>query len=66
MYGRACDCRCPSQLAAWNSCNSSYGVCLIIGVAPGNAQLCLQAVPIVSGKTLKGVCLGGRWKDGIA
>nr|XP_048312895.1 alcohol dehydrogenase 1-like [Myodes glareolus] len=55
-----------TMLAAWNSCNSSYGVCLIIGVAPVNAQLCLQAVSIVSGKTLKGVCLGDyKTKDCI-
>ncbi|XP_075837363.1 alcohol dehydrogenase 1-like [Microtus pennsylvanicus] len=55
-----------TMLAAWNSCNSSYGVCLIVGVAPVNTQLCLQAVSIVSGKTLKGVCLGDyKTKDCI-
>ncbi|XP_008824396.1 alcohol dehydrogenase 1-like [Nannospalax galili] len=47
-----------TMLAAWNSCNYSYGVCLIIGLAPLDSQLCLEASKIVSGKTLKGVCLG--------
>lgn len=47
-----------TMVAAWNSCNNSYGVCLIVGLAPVDAQLCLEAAKILSGKTLKGVCLG--------
>ncbi|XP_021511474.2 alcohol dehydrogenase 1-like [Meriones unguiculatus] len=47
-----------TMIAAWNSCNNSYGVCLIVGLAPADAQLPLEAVKILSGKTLKGVCLG--------
>lgn len=48
------------QLAAWDSCHLSHGVCLIVGVAPVNSKLSLAAPMIVSGRTLKGVCLGGR------
>ncbi|NP_081221.1 alcohol dehydrogenase 6A (class V) [Mus musculus] len=47
-----------TMVAAWNSCNNSYGVCLIAGLAPSDAQLSLEAPKILSGKTLKGVCLG--------
>ncbi|XP_021014788.1 alcohol dehydrogenase 1-like [Mus caroli] len=47
-----------TMVAAWNSCNNSYGVCLIAGLAPLDAQLSLEAAKILSGKTLKGVCLG--------
>ncbi|XP_031232039.1 alcohol dehydrogenase 1-like isoform X2 [Mastomys coucha] len=47
-----------TMVAAWNSCKNSYGVCLIIGLAPSDAQLCLEASKILSGKTLRGVCLG--------
>ncbi|ERE88512.1 alcohol dehydrogenase 1 isoform X1 [Cricetulus griseus] len=47
-----------TMVSAWNSCNNSYGVCLIIGLAPADTQLTLEAAKIVSGKTLKGVCLG--------
>ncbi|KAM6148113.1 alcohol dehydrogenase 1-like [Erethizon dorsatum] len=47
-----------TMIAAWDSCQPSYGVCLIIGVAPLNSQLSLHATMIISGKTLKGVSLG--------
>ncbi|XP_047574013.1 alcohol dehydrogenase 1-like [Lutra lutra] len=46
------------MLAAWDSCHLSHGVCLIVGVAPVNSKLSLDAPMIVSGRTLKGVCLG--------
>ncbi|XP_045853803.1 alcohol dehydrogenase 1-like [Meles meles] len=46
------------MLAAWDSCHLSHGVCLIVGVAPVNSKLSLDATMIVSGRTLKGVCLG--------
>lgn len=51
------------QLAAWDSCNLSYGVCLIVGVAPVKTKLCLEAEMIFTGRTMKGVCLGGRWMN---
>ncbi|XP_051041372.1 alcohol dehydrogenase 1 [Phodopus roborovskii] len=47
-----------TMVSAWNSCNKSYGVCLIVGLAPSDAQLSLESTKIISGKTLKGVCLG--------
>ncbi|XP_045328074.1 alcohol dehydrogenase 1-like [Leopardus geoffroyi] len=47
-----------TMIAAWDSCHRSYGVCLIIGVASSNSQLSLNAPDIISGRTLKGVCLG--------
>ncbi|KAM5255592.1 alcohol dehydrogenase 1-like [Ctenodactylus gundi] len=47
-----------TMIAAWDSCHPSYGVCLIIGLAPFESLLSLQATMIISGKTLKGVCLG--------
>ncbi|XP_036163950.1 alcohol dehydrogenase 1-like [Myotis myotis] len=47
-----------TMLAAWDSCNPSYGVCLIVGVAPPNTKLCLEAEMIITGRTMKGVCLG--------
>ncbi|CAD7693504.1 unnamed protein product [Nyctereutes procyonoides] len=47
-----------TMLAAWDSCHRSYGVCLIVGVAPLNSKLSLDAPLIVSGRTMKGVCLG--------
>ncbi|XP_030169249.1 alcohol dehydrogenase 1-like [Lynx canadensis] len=47
-----------TMIAAWDSCHRSYGVCLIVGVASSNSQLSLNAPDIISGRTLKGVCLG--------
>ncbi|CAK6432952.1 unnamed protein product [Pipistrellus nathusii] len=47
-----------TMLAAWDSCNLSYGVCLIVGLAPPNTKLCLGAQKIAPGRTLKGVCIG--------
>ncbi|XP_077618446.1 alcohol dehydrogenase 1-like [Crocuta crocuta] len=47
-----------TMIAAWDSCRRSNGVCLIVGVAPLNSQLSLKAPEIVTGRTLKGVCLG--------
>ncbi|XP_029798697.1 LOW QUALITY PROTEIN: alcohol dehydrogenase 1-like [Suricata suricatta] len=47
-----------TMIAAWDSCHRSYGVCLIVGLAPSSSKLSLKASEIVSGRTLKGVCLG--------
>ncbi|XP_049486000.1 alcohol dehydrogenase 6-like, partial [Panthera uncia] len=47
-----------TMIAAWDSCHRSYGVCLMVGVASSNSQLSLNAPDIISGRTLKGVCLG--------
>ncbi|KAB1282239.1 Alcohol dehydrogenase 1 [Camelus dromedarius] len=46
--------------AAWDCCHLSYGVCVIIGMAPHNSQLSLDATKVITGRTLKGVALGGR------
>ncbi|XP_014643411.1 PREDICTED: alcohol dehydrogenase 1-like [Ceratotherium simum simum] len=47
-----------TMIAAWDSCHLNYGVCLIVGLAPSNSQLSLDTVKVISGRTLKGVCLG--------
>ncbi|XP_008579203.1 PREDICTED: alcohol dehydrogenase 1-like [Galeopterus variegatus] len=47
-----------TMIAAWDSCHLSYGVCLIIGVAPPNSKLPLDATTIITGRIMKGVCLG--------
>nr|XP_020011145.1 alcohol dehydrogenase 1-like [Castor canadensis] len=55
-----------TMTAAWESCNKSYGVCLIVGLASPESQLSLEAAKIITGKTLKGVCLGDyKTKDCI-
>ncbi|XP_006893169.1 PREDICTED: alcohol dehydrogenase 1-like [Elephantulus edwardii] len=55
-----------TMAAAWDSCNMSYGVCTILGLAPSNSKLSLDAQMILSGRTLKGVSLGGyKTKDCI-
>ncbi|XP_060042326.1 alcohol dehydrogenase 1-like [Erinaceus europaeus] len=46
-------------LAAWESCHKSYGTCLAVGLSPDDSKLVLNATPIITGHTLKGVCLGG-------
>lgn len=48
-----------TMLAAWECCHPSHGVCSIIGVAPPGARVSLTALNLISGRTLKGVCLGG-------
>ena len=48
------------QVAAWDSCNLSHGVCIIIGVPASDLKLSLSAQTIFTGRTLKGVCLGGK------
>lgn len=51
---------CHYQVAAWESCHLSYGVCVIIGVTPPNTPFSLDGGNVFSGRTLKGTCLGGR------
>ncbi|EPY76137.1 hypothetical protein CB1_001490010 [Camelus ferus] len=48
-----------TMTAAWDCCHLSYGVCVIIGMAPHNSQLSLDATKVTTGRTLKGVVLGG-------
>ncbi|XP_010978916.3 alcohol dehydrogenase 1 [Camelus dromedarius] len=48
-----------TMTAAWDCCHLSYGVCVIIGMAPHNSQLSLDATKVITGRTLKGVALGG-------
>ncbi|KAM6220958.1 alcohol dehydrogenase 1-like [Rhynchocyon petersi] len=48
-----------TMVAAWESCNKSYGVCTILGLASPNFKLSLDAQMIISGRTLKGTALGG-------
>ena len=38
----------------------SHGVCIIIGVSPPNSKFSLSAQTVSTGRTLKGVCLGGK------
>ncbi|XP_056659140.1 alcohol dehydrogenase S chain-like isoform X2 [Monodelphis domestica] len=47
-----------TMVAALESCNSSYGVCVIIGVAPEKSQLAFNPMQLLSGRTLKGCFLG--------
>ncbi|XP_049641255.1 alcohol dehydrogenase 1-like [Suncus etruscus] len=47
-----------TMLAAWESCHLSHGVCSIIGMAPPDLQLSLDATKLLTGRMLKGVCLG--------
>ncbi|XP_037364272.1 alcohol dehydrogenase 1-like [Talpa occidentalis] len=55
-----------TMMAAWDSCNMSHGVCCIIGLATPEAQLSLDAMKLISGRTLKGVCLGDyKTKDSV-
>ncbi|XP_027693317.1 alcohol dehydrogenase 1-like [Vombatus ursinus] len=50
-----------TMVAALESCNLSYGVCVIIGVSPTGSQLSVDPMKLVSGRTLKG-CLLGEYK----
>ncbi|KAM8803561.1 alcohol dehydrogenase 1-like [Rhynchonycteris naso] len=47
-----------TMVAALESCCRSYGVCVIMGVAPTDAQLSFDPGLINSGRTLKGCFLG--------
>ncbi|XP_020864044.1 alcohol dehydrogenase 1-like [Phascolarctos cinereus] len=49
-------------VAALESCNLSYGVCVILGVSPVKSHLPLDPLKLVSGQTLKG-CLLGEYKS---
>ncbi|XP_006059263.3 alcohol dehydrogenase 1 [Bubalus bubalis] len=53
-----------TMVAAWDSCHLSHGVCIITGVSPPNSKFSLSAQTVPTGRTLKGVCLGGyKTKD---
>ncbi|XP_036164081.1 alcohol dehydrogenase 1-like isoform X1 [Myotis myotis] len=47
-----------TMVAALESCRRSYGVCVIMGVAPNREQLSFDPQLINSGRTLKGSFLG--------
>ncbi|XP_005406336.1 PREDICTED: alcohol dehydrogenase 1-like [Chinchilla lanigera] len=47
-----------TMVAALESCHVSYGVCVIIGVAPSDSQLSFDPVLILPGRTLKGGVIG--------
>ncbi|XP_051822672.1 alcohol dehydrogenase 1-like [Antechinus flavipes] len=47
-----------TMVAALESCNMSYGVCVIIGVAPEKSQLSFDPMKLLSGRTLKGSLIG--------
>uniref|UniRef100_F6YVG3 Enoyl reductase (ER) domain-containing protein n=1 Tax=Ornithorhynchus anatinus TaxID=9258 RepID=F6YVG3_ORNAN len=50
-----------TMIAALESCHLSYGVCVIVGVAPFKARLAFNPMLFLSGRTLKGGSLG-EWK----
>ncbi|XP_074129877.1 alcohol dehydrogenase 1-like [Sminthopsis crassicaudata] len=50
-----------TMVAALESCNMSYGVCVIIGVSPAKSQFSFDPMKLLSGRTLKG-CLIGEYK----
>ncbi|XP_044535944.1 alcohol dehydrogenase 1-like [Gracilinanus agilis] len=47
-----------TMVAALESCNLSYGVCVIIGVPPEKSQLAFEPMQILSGRILTGCFLG--------
>ncbi|XP_040822988.1 alcohol dehydrogenase 6-like [Ochotona curzoniae] len=47
-----------TMVAALESCNLSYGVCVIVGAAPSNSKLSFDPMLILSGRILKGGILG--------
>ncbi|XP_063105523.1 alcohol dehydrogenase 1-like isoform X8 [Cavia porcellus] len=47
-----------TMVAAFESCHVSYGVCVIIGVAPSAAKLSFDPLMLLPGRTLKGATLG--------
>ncbi|XP_075400985.1 alcohol dehydrogenase 1-like [Tenrec ecaudatus] len=54
------------MVAAWNSCHISYGVCMIIGLAPSSSYLSLEAPKVITGRTMKGSALGDyKTRDAI-
>ncbi|XP_072478658.1 alcohol dehydrogenase 1-like [Notamacropus eugenii] len=50
-----------TTVAALESCNLSYGVCVLIGASPIGSLLSFDPMKILSGRTLKG-CLLGEYK----
>uniref|UniRef100_A0A8D2BDB1 Alcohol dehydrogenase n=1 Tax=Sciurus vulgaris TaxID=55149 RepID=A0A8D2BDB1_SCIVU len=47
-----------TMVGALESCHPSYGVCVIIGVAPSNSQLIFDPLLLLSGRILKGGAVG--------
>lgn len=55
-----------TMVAALKSCNRSYGVCVIMGVAPTGSQLSFDPLVLLPGRTLKSSVLGGyKTRDDI-
>ncbi|XP_043827561.1 alcohol dehydrogenase 1-like [Dromiciops gliroides] len=50
-----------TMVSALESCNLSYGVCVIIGSSPTKSQLSFDPIKLQSGRILKG-CLLGEYK----
>ncbi|XP_021511461.1 alcohol dehydrogenase 1-like [Meriones unguiculatus] len=48
-----------TMVAALKSCHVSYGVCVIMGVAPTESQLSFDPVVLLPGRTLKSSVMGG-------
>ncbi|XP_074128855.1 alcohol dehydrogenase 1-like [Sminthopsis crassicaudata] len=47
-----------TMIAALESCNMSYGVCVIIGVPPAKSQLSFDPMLLLSGRILRGSLIG--------
>ncbi|XP_036618190.1 alcohol dehydrogenase 1-like [Trichosurus vulpecula] len=47
-----------TTVAALESCNLSYGVCVVIGLSPAKSQLSFDPMKLLSGRILKGCSLG--------
>ncbi|XP_059121013.1 alcohol dehydrogenase 1-like [Peromyscus eremicus] len=55
-----------TMVAALKSCVVSYGVCVIMGVAPSGSQLSFDPAVLLPGRTLKSSVMGGyKTRDGI-
>lgn len=55
-----------TMVAALKSCVMSYGVCVIVGVAPSGSQLSFDPAELLPGRTLKSSVMGGyKTRDGI-
>lgn len=48
-----------TMVAAWEACHPSHGVCCIVGVDPTGSPFSVGATSLLSGRTLRGACLGG-------
>lgn len=55
-----------TMVSALKSCNKSYGVCVIMGVAPTGSQLSFDPMVLLPGRTLKSSIMGGyKTRDDI-